>query len=144
MMTEREYLYSLGLTKAPTGRGRFSREAHAALDKARAGGMTFKEKTPVVVKSIKPAPAPKAIVKSVPKAEIEKPKVGEVHEGYGDAFLRYGRLDMTFTGVDSEGKTHVVSGRNACSCGWSLVGHVCENPTALVGGGERIKVTPNV
>ena len=133
MMTEREYLYSIGLTKAPTGRGRFSREAHTALAKARAEGMAFKEK-PVI--------APKRIVKSSPKSEIVKSTPTE--SGFGEVFLRYGKMDMTFTGVDSNGRTHVVSGRNACSCGYSLVGHTCDNPTALVGGGERIKVTPHV
>lgn len=145
MKTEREYLYSIGLTKAPTGRGRFSREAHEALTKARAGGMEFKSTTPVVStapKVVKAAKPVKAIVKSVPKDE--KPEPGEVQDGFGSAFLRYGRLDMTFEGVDSTGRTHVVSGRNACSCGYSLVGHICDNATALVGGGERIKVIPSV
>lgn len=132
-MTEREYLHSIGLTKAPTGRGRFSREAHAALSKARAEGMEFKSNAPVA--------GPKRIVKSSPKAEIVKSTPTE--SGFGEVFLRYGKMDMTFTGVDSKGRTHVVSGRNACSCGYSLVGHTCDNPTALVGGGERIKVTPH-
>ena len=133
MMTEREYLHSIGLTKAPTGRGRFSREAHAALAKARANGMEFKSNAPVA--------GPKRIVKSSPKSEIVKSTSTET--GFMDGFLRYGKMDMTFTGVDSKGRTHVVSGRNACSCGFSLVGHICDNPTSLVGGGERIKVTPH-
>lgn len=142
MNTEREYLYSLGLTKAATGRGRFSREAHAALTKARSEGMQFKEK-PVII------PGGKTIVKSTPKpvistAPVEKPEPGEIQDGYGQAFLRYGRLDMEFEGFDEDGKRHVVSGRNACSCGWSLVGHTCDDATALVGGGERIKVHPIV
>lgn len=41
MTTQREYLISLGLAK-PT-RGKFSREGHAALDKARSEGMTFSD-----------------------------------------------------------------------------------------------------
>ncbi|AXG66288.1 DNA bridging protein [Streptomyces phage Annadreamy] len=39
MATEREYLMSLGLAKE--GRGRYSKDARAALDKAKADGMTF-------------------------------------------------------------------------------------------------------
>lgn len=131
MMTPREYLYSLGLTKAPTGRGRFSREANAALDKARAEGMTFKEITPS---------APKRTVTVSDKPKSSTPVV----EGLGEAYLRYGRMDMSFEGLDANGKRHVVSGRCACSCGYSLVGHTCDNPTALIGGGERIEVTPIV
>ncbi|AXH68895.1 DNA bridging protein [Streptomyces phage Comrade] len=38
-MTEREYLISLGLAKA--GRGRYSKDAREALDKAKADGMQF-------------------------------------------------------------------------------------------------------
>lgn len=142
MNTEREYLYSIGLTKAPTGRGRFSREAHAALDKARADGMQFKDKTPVS--------PPKTIVKSTPKPVVEKsttvdkPEPGTIQDGFGQAFLRYGRMDMSFEGYDDDGKRYVVNGRNACACGYSLVGHICDNASALVGGGDRIAVTPIV
>lgn len=131
MQTEREYLYSLGLTKAPTGRGRFSTAAHAALSKAKADGMQFAGN----------APAPtKTIVKSKPKATVTVSNT----ENLGDAYLRYGKYDMSFEGYDDNGKRYVVSGRNACMCGYSLVGHTCDSPTALIGGGERIKVTPIV
>ena len=131
-MTEREYLYSLGLTKAPTGRGRFSGEAHAALAKARSEGMQFKEKTSTA--------QTKTIVKSKPKATVSVTST----ENLGDAYLRYGKYDMSFEGYDDNGKRHVVSGRNACSCGYSLVGHTCDSPTALVSGGIRIGVRPIV
>lgn len=134
MQTEREYLYSIGLTKAPTGRGRFSREAHAALARARAEGMSFKEK---------PTAAPKAVVKSTPKKKTV-PVDSTPVEAIGDVFLRYGKMDMDFEGFDAAGKRHVVSGRNACSCGYSLVGHTCDTPTALVAGGEMIGVHPIV
>lgn len=131
MQTEREYLYSIGLTKAPTGRGRFSGAAHEALAKARAEGVQFKEKV---------APQTKTIVKSKAKAVVSSTSV----ENLGDAYLRYGKYDMSFEGFDDNGKRHVVSGRNACSCGYSLVGHTCDNPTALVAGGTRIGVRPIV
>lgn len=142
MNTEREYLYSIGLTKAPTGRGRFSREAVAALAKARSEGMQFKEKIVPVVKSKPRSETSKPVKVSTPVEEKADP--GTIQDGYGQAFLRYGRMDMTFTGTDSDGKIHNVSGRNACSCGYSLVGHICDNATALVNGGVRIAVTPVV
>lgn len=143
MNTEREYLYSIGLTKAPTGRGRFSREAVAAVVKARADGMTFKEKIVPAVKSKPRVETPKTIKVSTSVLEHESVP-GAIQDGFGQAFLRYGRIDMSFEGVDSDGKRHVVSGRNACSCGYSLVGHICENATALVNGGDRISVSPVV
>jgi hypothetical protein len=59
-----------------------------------------------------------------------------------DTALRY-PLDQKFKGVDSKGKTHIVSGRNACTCGYSLVGHICNTPNALIGSPlERIAVMP--
>lgn len=146
MQTQREYLFSLGLTKAPTGRGRFSREGIAAIQKAVDSGMEFKSTAPV------PSGKPK-VVKSKSKPIVVKGEDDEVtttgpvdstQSGLGEAFLRYGRYDMTFEGFDADGKRHVVSGRNACSCGWSLVGHTCDNPTALINSTERIKVTPIV
>lgn len=98
--------------------------------------MQFKEKS---------APAPKTIVKSKPKATVSTtPSATTSVEGLGEAYLRYGKMDMSFEGFDDEGKRHVVSGRNACSCGYSLVGHVCDTPTAIVAGGIRIGVRPIV
>lgn len=64
MQTARAYLHGLGLTPKPTGRGRFSREAHAALDTARAKGISFSDDAP------KAAPKPKVI--KMPKAETVK------------------------------------------------------------------------
>lgn len=69
MQTQRQYLYGLGLAKAPEGRGRFSAAAHEALTKARAEGMTFSDDT-------KPEPKPKAVNVKVrgPKPEkVAKP-----------------------------------------------------------------------
>lgn len=48
MESARAYLHSLGLTKAPIGKGRFSREAHDALAAARAKGITFSDDAPKV------------------------------------------------------------------------------------------------
>lgn len=59
MVSKREWLVSQGLAKA--GRGKFSKDAHEALDKAIKDGMEFDEPV-VVVKSAKPkvAKTPKA------------------------------------------------------------------------------------
>jgi hypothetical protein len=63
MQTAREYLFGKGLAKAPTGRGRFSREAHAELEKARKAGIQFSDDAPKVEKpkTVKVAKAPKAV-----------------------------------------------------------------------------------
>lgn len=47
-MNKREYAISLGL--ASPGRGRLSREAHAAIQKAEDEGMTFADKAPYIPK----------------------------------------------------------------------------------------------
>lgn len=60
MQTVREYLFGLGLAKAATGRGRFSREAHEALSRARDGGMTFSD-------DVKPDAKPKVVRTAAPK-----------------------------------------------------------------------------
>ena len=71
--------------------------------------------------------------------------VGEAHDRIEDVMgvtLRYDR-DQLFEGFDSNGKKHTVNGRQACSCGYSLVGHICHSPSALIGFPlERISVTP--
>lgn len=46
MTTKREYAVSLGLAKE--GRGKLSRDAHAAIDKAEAEGTVFTDPVPVV------------------------------------------------------------------------------------------------
>jgi hypothetical protein len=73
VQTQRQYLHSMGLTKAPTGRGRFSREGIAALNDARAKGMTFADDDkaavkPTVVRASKP-------VEAVAKPKSDRPNV---------------------------------------------------------------------
>ena len=68
MQTARAYLHTLGLTKSPTGRGRFSAEAHAALDKARKSGKTFSDDAP---KAAPKAAKPRTVKMDKP----ETPKV---------------------------------------------------------------------
>lgn len=134
-MRAKEYAASLGLANA--GRGRMSREAHAAIAKAIEEGMTFddyavkgRERGPVVEKT------PKAVKQDTPKDEAEGTNV------YAQAFMRY-PMDQMFKGTDSEGKTHKVGARNACmNCGYSLVGHTCNSPVVLIGSTESIAVIP--
>lgn len=126
MGTKREYAISLGL--AVPGRGRLSREAHAAIAKAESNGMTFDDAKPTV-----------KVTTSKPKTVKVGPVVeDEVPNPYSN--LRY--PDNTkFKGTDSEGKVHIMGGRNACmNCGYSLVGHICNEPVTLSPHCEPIRV----
>lgn len=91
MATKREYLVSLGLAKP--GRGKFSREAHAALAKAEADGMVFDEAVPskpapkatktvdVAPEKAPPRPTPKAMPQKR-KPVVQKEPVREQNHGY--------------------------------------------------------------
>lgn len=169
MATEREYLYSIGLTKAPTGRGRFSNDAKLALAKARKEGMTFDVVNPKPV-AVNADINPKAVRKwanengytlgergrisgTIKQAyldsvdEKDRPaavtvkKSGDLND-FRPAYMRYSE-NTVFEGTDSAGDVHKVNGKQTCDCGYSLMGHTCDNPTALVStknGLERIKV----
>lgn len=134
-MRRKEFAVSLGL--ATPGKGRMSREALAAIDKARAEGKVFDDDAPApTVKRESPKPATVSV----------KRETGAVAHDRDDHVmgisLRY-PMDQLFEGVDSNGKKHTVNGAQACSCGYSLVGHVCHEPSALIGYPlERIRVTP--
>lgn len=132
-MRRKEYAVTLGL--ATPGKGRMSREALAAIDKARAEGTVFDDD------DVQPR-APKAPRVAPVRAQRATTHVRQSEGIMADTNLRY-PLDQKFKGVDSQGKTHIVSGRNACTCGYSLVGHVCNTPSALIGSPlERIAVVP--
>lgn len=131
-MRRKEYAVSLGL--ATPGKGRMSREALAAIEDARKGGMTFDDDAPVTTKK------PREVSVKATKAPVAHDRDND--GPMADTSLRY-PLDQKFKGVDSLGKTHIVGGANACDCGYSLVGHICNNPTALIGFPlERIAVVP--
>lgn len=133
-MRRKEFAVSLGL--AIPGKGRMSREANEAVAKAESEGMVFDDS--------KSAPAP-TVVRDTPKPVTVKRETSPVatHERTESVMgitLRYD-MNQMFTGVDSNGKTHTVNGRQACSCGYSLVGHICNTPNALIGFPlERIAV----
>lgn len=131
MTTKREYAASLGLAIAGA-RGRMSREANAAIDKARSEGTVFSDDGPVVKVTPKapkaPSRAPKAVlVKTGPVVETSTTVMGDV-------FLRY-ESDQLFKGVDSNGKEHKnINTAQACyTCGYSLLGHTCNEPKVLIG-----------
>ncbi|URQ04800.1 Lsr2-like DNA bridging protein [Streptomyces phage Emma1919] len=69
-MTEREYLISLGLAKA--GRGRYSKEARDALNKAKADGMTFDLPASEIAK-LERANKPKRVRKTVQAVKEIRP-----------------------------------------------------------------------
>lgn len=75
------------------------------------------------------------------RAEAKAPAA----DSFGQPFMRYDER-MMFKGEDSNGDSHTVNGRQACTCGYSLMGHRCETPSALVRtktGTERINVYPD-
>lgn len=126
--TKRDYLISLGLAKA--GRGKFSNEAKAALAKAIAEGMEFSDNAPAPV-------SPK-----VSDGEA-KPRVApENAEVILQTEMRY--YGVRWYGKNDAGKRIEVSERAACmNCGYSLIGHICNNARALTAKGLQLAVTPS-
>ena len=132
-MKRREYAASLGLAIAGA-RGRLSREALDAIEKARAEGMTFDDDDA----------APRTPSKPREKREAA-PKTSKAKNDGGEAFTkeetRY-PIDSKWAGYDSKGKKHIVSGRTVCkNCGYSICGHTCNNPVALLPNLETAPVT---
>lgn len=64
-MTEREYLVSKGLAKP--GRGRYSAEAKAELEKAKSEGMTFDKTASQIAKEERQSKPQRKVVAAVPK-----------------------------------------------------------------------------
>jgi len=129
-MKRREYAASLGLAIAGA-RGRLSREALDAIEKARAEGMTFDDD----------GAAPKSSSPRKPRESTPKPSKSEPEASFHFE-TRY-PIDGKWAGTDSKGKKHTLSARNACmSCGYSLCGHTCNDPVALAPNLEHISVSP--
>lgn len=124
MTTRREYAISLGL--AQPGRGRLSRDANAACDKAEAEGMVFESSTPVSTR-----PNPKVVTSGMSAAQMaaeEKERkaqrvVQEIPELASKPFT--GKFEATLP----DGKRKALSERTACQCGASLVYCRCKTPT---------------
>jgi len=124
MQTRREYLVTKGLAKE--GRGKLSRAAHEEIARAVASGMEFSD--------LQDRPV---VVKRTPK---ERPADGNVEvteeNRYAGAFMRY-PLDQVFK-YDHEGKSYEITGRTACmTCGFSLVGHICNHAVGLTFHGQK-------
>lgn len=128
--TEKDYAISLGLAKA--GRGRMSLDAKKAVQEAKKGGMTFR---------VKGAPTATVMVAKKPTKGAEEPVTEEVEVNqYADGFYRYDR-DQMFA-YEHGGKTFKINGKGACmNCGYSLVGHTCNDPVVLTYHGAQ-KVAP--
>lgn len=127
MQTKREYAASLGLAVAGA-RGRLSREAHAAIEKAISEGMTFSDGKPVVAKT--------------PRTEkSEKPVIRESAGIIGEV-IRFHDLDALFVGTDSHGKSHTVNARQVCQhSGFSITSCPCgQKHSVLVSSMEHIDV----
>lgn len=118
-MTRREYAISQGL--AQPGKGRMSREAHTAIEKAEAEGMVFADPKPMT-KAEKIA----ARGSARPTTTARVPVQSSVHE-------KSELLSKPFTGkfeaMMPNGKRKAVSERTACTCGASLVYCLCSTPT---------------
>lgn len=127
IQTKREYAVSLGL--ATMGRGRLSREAHAAIAKAEAEGMVFSDTKPVVN-------TPSATKPVKPVSNEGAGMIGEIVQLWPN--------DALFEGVDSHGKKHVVNARQVCrNSGYSMTSCPCgREHEVLVASLEHIKVTP--
>lgn len=125
MQSYRDYAVSLGLAKY--GRGRLSREAWTAINKAEAEGMRFKEtsRTPA---------APKA-----KDSEDSKPVVKDSNPNPRNSDSFPPIIDPRFPNSDwiatVKGKKFKVSRREVCrACFFSLEYHICHTPKALVDG----------
>ena len=134
-MKRMDYARSLGLAKP--GPGRPSRAALDAIQAKRDEGYVFDDD----VVSTPTVKTPKSA--SVTVTRTSGPVVAHDRDEHVMGItLRY-PMDQLFEGTDSNGKKHTVNGRQACTCGYSLVGHICHDPSALIGFPlERIKVTP--
>lgn len=131
MGTKREYAASLGLAVAGA-RGRLSREAHAAIEKAISEGMTFDDPVKPTVNT------PKA----TKPVSVRKP-VADNGVGVAGDVLQLHDADTLFMGTDSHGKKWTVNARQVCkNSGYSMTSCPCgRNHSVLVPSMEHIEVT---
>lgn len=129
-MRRKEYAVSLGL--ATPGKGRMSREALAAIDRARNEGMSFDDDVPV----IRTPRAP--VVASAPRLRVSAK--AESDSNVGSVYHRY-PYDQIFTGTDSQGRVQKVNARAICrNSRYSIAGCPCDSHVALVPSMEVITV----
>ena len=126
MQTRREYLVSQG--KAKPGRGKFSKDALAALDAARSAGIKFSDDT---------APVKTSTEKSDKTAVLGKTDARMAESLFPDEY-RFPEAEYRATVLDN-GKRREVSLRECCNtCKVSLVNHACDAPT--IHSGTPVKI----
>lgn len=126
-MNAREYLVSKGLAKA--GRGKFSNDAKAELQRAMAAGMVFDDYKPTG-----------RVVTVRPKVEVVKtPKEKAMESDYiSPSDFRFPESEYVAVYFEG-GKRKTVGMREVCSnCGYSLTNHGCNAPTIL--GDVAVKI----
>lgn len=134
MQTRREYLFSIGLTKAPTGRGKFSNDALGAIEKAKREGMEFSDGTPAIavprVKVDRPAPSAPAVRTPRAPRKVTAAQATDVIEPAEPRAGRAGRSFVTASGVQK-------SDSDACGkCQYSILYCYCRVPYALMPNDE--------
>jgi uncharacterized protein YigE (DUF2233 family) len=127
-MNAREYLVSKGLAKA--GRGKFSNDAKAELQRAMAAGMVFDDYKPTG----------RVVAQPKPKVEVEKTPVQRAQESTYISPTDFRFPESEYVAVYFEGgKRKTVGMREVCSnCGYSLTNHGCNAPTIL--GDVAVKI----
>lgn len=134
MQTRKAYAVSLGL--ANEGRGRMSREALAAIDKAISEGMTFsdmdKHHTGAKFGRTK-GTAPKPVTRAPRQINLKSENVSTGVEV--ERPPTYSK-DTFWTYTNDKGKTVKVNGIQVCThCRFSLYWHKCGNPSAVTADG---------
>lgn len=121
-MRRKEYAASLGL--ANSGRGRMSREALDAIEKARSEGMVFDDDAPVR--------APREVTVKASKPVTVRPQGTGSVSIMGDVVIYHERSTL-FSGVNSQGKTETVNAIAVCRrSGHSITGCACAGPGHMV------------
>lgn len=136
-MRRKEYAVSLGL--ATPGKGRMSREALEAIEKARAGGQVFDDD---VVTTPTPRAQPTVSVKKdISPRVASEDQPGDLNHVSG-LYMRY-PLETVFQGVGEGGKKYTVTARAICyNTSVSIVGCPCDSHRTLVSSLEVLTVTP--
>lgn len=127
MQTRREYLASKGL--ATIGRGRFSADAKAELDRVRAEGMKFSDDPEFKVE--KPKREPKPVKETKPAKEV-KPSAKDAV---------YARPDWTtMQYIEFEAPAGKVYFKTPCiNCGYSVSNCRCSDPSVWAGKFMNVK-----
>lgn len=140
MQTRKQFAVSLGL--ANEGRGRMSREALAAIDKAISEGMTFSDmdKHHSNAKFGKRAGEKNAHTGPKPR-QIQLKSESSAGDIPMEAPPTYSKNDY-WTYQNEKGKSVKVDGRQVCiPCGYSLMWHKCDNPSTVTADGvQSLKV----